>query len=246
MYKILIADTSPALCCELKRLLSGEYAVWTCEEPENLPALLQYIQPDIFVVELLMAGCDGIELIKTAYAAGIRPQIIATCTYASPFVLQSLQQLQISCLLQKPCSAKAIAGKILDLQWYQQDPTADTDLLRYEISSALTCLGFCIYSNGGKCLVEAILCFLRNPNQFITKELYPTVAMTCGGSPARVERAIRDCIRKAWEQRDEAVWRMFFPAGRDGKVAHMCNTDFISRIAYRIRDCHRYKYAQNL
>ncbi len=247
MRTILIADSSPTLCKEIKQILDNAYQVYICQDPEALPALLNTLRPDILVLDMILPGCDGIELIKTANVAGIRPQIIATCTHHSPFLDQILQSLHVSHLMIKPCSSRTIVGRILDLQWYQTDDLTNPDNLRQQIASVLTSLGFVVYSNGGKCLVEAIVCFLRNPDQSMTKELYPTVAQLCGGSPARVERAIRECIQKAWENRDEAIWRMFFPAARDGKIPHMCNTDFIARMAYYLRCAQQeQKNAQNM
>lgn len=247
MCKILIADSNPIICKEVKQILDNAYQVYTCQDPEALPELLNTVRPEILVLDMMLPGCDGIELIKTANAAGIRPQIIATCVHYSEFLIYMLQTLHVSHFMTKPCSSRTIVGRIMDLQWYQNNDSANPDKLRQEIASVLTSLGFVVYSNGGKCLVEAIVCFLRDPAQSITKELYPAVAMICGGSPARVERAIREAIQKAWENRDETIWRLFFPAARNGSIPHMCNTDFIARMAFYLHSARQEpEIAQNM
>ena len=72
----------------------------------------------------------------------------------------------------------------------------------------------------------------ENPNQSITKELYPNVAKICGGTSGRVEKAIRNVIHDAWLRRDERNWAILFPPDRQGRVSVPTNSEFITRIAF--------------
>ena len=68
----------------------------------------------------------------------------------------------------------------------------------------------------------------------VTKELYPKVGKLCDATGTQVERSIRSAIGKAWEGRDETVWRSIFGAGSGGTLARPTNAVFISVIAERM------------
>ncbi|MBE6982880.1 MAG: hypothetical protein E7435_01135 [Ruminococcaceae bacterium] len=80
------------------------------------------------------------------------------------------------------------------------------------VSSTLRKLGFPVYRNGFRCLRYAIPRFSQDPNQSITKELYPYVAerLQFTGWMA-VEKAVREAISAAWKNRDPKKWEELFP-----------------------------------
>ena len=79
--------------------------------------------------------------------------------------------------------------------------------------------------------VEAILILAQDPEQTVTKELYPAVAARCGCASINVERAIRSAIESAWKKRDERVWQQYFPPAGDGACRRPTNAEFLNRIA---------------
>ena len=80
-------------------------------------------------------------------------------------------------------------------------------------------------------LREAILERIRDPNQSVTKELYPTVAALCCATAIQVERSIRSAVAAAWTRRDEQIWRLYFQPEPDGILMRPTNAAFISRLA---------------
>ena len=72
---------------------------------------------------------------------------------------------------------------------------ADHKQLRYMFQK----LGFSPHHTGYKLLVTAILLYAQDPNQSITKELYPALSKQSKlYSAASIERAIRYAITEAW------------------------------------------------
>ena len=53
-------------------------------------------------------------------------------------------------------------------------------------------------------------------------------------SVEQVERAIRTAIQRAWNQRDEQIWKLYFVTMPDGSVKRPSNSEFISRLAEQI------------
>lgn len=89
-------------------------------------------------------------------------------------------------------------------------------------------LGVPVHRVGYKQLAMAIACFAENDTLSLTKELYPRIARAFGYSDWHpVEHAIRLVILQAWEQRDPALWGLYFPHGNRPPS----NKQFIATIA---------------
>lgn len=69
-------------------------------------------------------------------------------------------------------------------------------------------------SKGYRCMLEVIPLYHADPEQSMTKEVYPAAAKRLGyRSWKRVEKQIRDAISAAWKRRDPEVWETYFPGG---------------------------------
>lgn len=96
------------------------------------------------------------------------------------------------------------------------------------ICRALHELGIPVHRVGYRYLVQAIVCFLEDDGQCLTKGVYPAIALRFGyGDWRPVEHAIRLVILHAWENRIPGVWERYFPC------AHRCpsNKLFIATLA---------------
>lgn len=105
--------------------------------------------------------------------------------------------------------------------------------LQYAVIAILLDLGVPTKPAGFDYLKWAIIEFFENPTQTITKELYPNVGKHYGRGAGyfQVEKAISRVIAEAWNNRDESVWRCYFPVREDGDIDRPSNAEFISRIA---------------
>lgn len=93
-------------------------------------------------------------------------------------------------------------------------------------------LGFPVHLIGYKQLCIAIPQYSMNDNQSLTKDLYPYMAKCFRYYSWRaVERAIRNVIQVAWENRNPAVWEDYFPGLRKAPS----NKQFIATIAERLK-----------
>lgn len=104
-------------------------------------------------------------------------------------------------------------------------------LERNNIRSAIKCMliELCIPTGsvGYRCLVDAVEMYYADPEQSLTKEVYPAVGRCTGqGNGIRVEKNVRDAITAAWREHDPEVWAGYFP-----KNQKPTNGQFISRIA---------------
>lgn len=232
--KLLIADTGEEFRLALAEQTRGIYRVRVCQEgKETLQTMLGY-KPDVVVLDMMLPGLDGVSILQTAADAGIRPVVLAITKFASDYLAESAHRLGVGYMMVKPCDVSAIVSRLREMtelygstEPVRQDPWVT-------VSSVLLTLGISTKLRGYSYLREAILETMRCPGQMVTKELYPKVAKTCGATNTQVERSIRSAISKAWEQRDEAVWRQFFRIDGEGKLERPTNAIFISCIAERI------------
>jgi len=105
------------------------------------------------------------------------------------------------------------------------DPEEKTARLLYELNVPP-------YRVGYKQLLSAIPLFAKDPNQSLSKEIYPRVAEALAYSDWKaVEHSVRDVILTAWAHRDPAVWKNYFP--NDKKPPS--NKLFIATLAGRLK-----------
>lgn len=87
---------------------------------------------------------------------------------------------------------------------------------------------------GFEYLKRAIMLYCTTPGQMVMNEIYPGVGKMFEAKPNRhqVEQTIRTAITKAWKNRDDRIWRIFFLPDKNGAIQKPSNGEFISRIAY--------------
>ena len=234
MLKLLIADAGEEFRMALSEQARGMYRIRVCQEgKETLQTMLRF-KPDLVVLDMMLPGLDGISILQDASDAGVHPTVLATTKFASDYLAESAHRLGVGYMMVKPCDVRATMARLKDLtehlnpaETLHQDP-------RMAVSNTLLALGFSTKLRGYGYLREAILETMRCPGQMVTKELYPKVGKLFDATGVQVERSIRSAIGKAWDQREETVWRQYFPCTSDTSPERPTNSAFISRIAERM------------
>lgn len=250
--KLLIADGTEEFRLALADMLRGAYHIRTCRDGLEALELMRSFEPDILVLDLMLPGMDGISLLQTAAAAGMRPVVLATTRFVSDYVMESIDRLGVGYLMVKPCDVRAAASRIGDLTQQLRPPQVTRPDPKTHVSNMLLALGIPTKLRGYAYLREAVLIMARNPGQSITKELYPAVAAVCGCAACHVERSARSAIETAWQRRDEKIWRMYFQPDGEGNLRRPTNASFISRLSETLENLgdemmgNTTGYAQNL
>ncbi len=229
--KLLIAEGTEEFRLALADALRGCYYIRTCRDGREALELMRSYTPDIMILDLMMPGLDGISVLQTAAAAGIRPMVLATTRFVSDYVLEAVDRLGVGYLMVKPCDVTATVNRLADLNQRIRQPLLCPADPRNHVSNMLMTLGIPTKLRGYGYLREAVLLMAQRPSQSITKELYPDVGARCGCEGIHVERSIRSAIAKAWKQRDEQIWRQYFQPDGAGVLQRPTNAEFISRLA---------------
>ena len=234
MLKLLIADINDEFRLALADQLRGVYRIRTCREGREALATILDFKPDLVVLDMMLPGLDGITVLQEAQRHGLRPTVLAVTRYANDFMVAAATRLEVGYMMVKPCDIKVTVQRLQDLSEYMDRPAVVRPDLRTTVSNVLLSLGISTKLNGYAYLREAILLMIASPGQSVTKELYPAVGKICDASKTQVERSIRSAIGKAWENRDEAVWRLYFQNTNSDNPVRPSNAVFISAIADRL------------
>ena len=229
MRRILIADASRLFCEALTECLGDDLDIRSCYTGDRVLDMVREDVPDLLVLDLGLPFMDGLTILRTLYTAGYRIPVLALTTcFASDYVLQKLVDYGVAYIFAKPCSVVAVTTVVREILSGERPGRESSDR---DLHSLPMSLGFQVNFSGYPCVAEALRLYRQNTSQQITKELYPMVAKTCGGTASRVERAIRSTVRKAWECRNEAVWSLYFP-----EDTVPSNTRFLARIAMSLEN----------
>lgn len=88
-------------------------------------------------------------------------------------------------------------------------PCTDDSLLHKSAANLLIHFGIQPSRIGFEQLHLAIVLYIQDPTQILSKELYPAIAKQFGSSSKNIERSIRAAISTAWENRNIDTWQVF-------------------------------------
>lgn len=232
MKKLLIAENSGIFASSLHKALKDRYEIRISSDGPQTLELLQSFRPDILIINLMLPDIDGLTVLEQT---PFRPKIVMAVTaYVCNYVVNSLAALGVDYTMIAP-SVKALTSRLESLlRSYGDIP--DLGDLPAMTAYHLRLLRFSQHLDGYRQLCVALPLFAQDPQQLLTKELYPKTAHLCGSKDARaVEHSIRKAIHAAWQHRDHAVWCKYFPPPPRGKICCPTNKAFICQLAEMLR-----------
>lgn len=241
MQRILIADGSLVLTEALERELQRDYMVQVCHDGGSAVDLIAKFEPDILVLDTMITEYDAISILRMMQTSGRNVKVILLTRFVDAHLLSHAQKLGVSQILPKPCALGALVASIRNLSFLLAVFDGDDWCIENETDNILLRLGFGMGHGNYSCIYHGVLVKYQAMDSSATKYIYPEVAKICGGSGERIEKAIRDGIKKAWLSGDRRVWQLYFPTGADGTVHCPSNEAFLSRIAGCLRQRTRLK-----
>ncbi len=235
-HKLLIADESEGFCSSLAAALGGAFELQICHDGAQAVRLLEQFRPDVLVLDMILPQLDGQAVLTAADAMDMPPRRLVVSGFISGYVQQMLDRMNVDYILRKPCDFRALADRIRDLSGMAEGVI----FTPYGVTSSEKRLLSSLNVSGNRALLTleaALKLYMANPTQSVTKELYPALAKQLGISPQAVEKAIRTAINKAWQNRNEATWRMFFPANQNGRIPKPTNLGFLNTLSAHLQGC---------
>ena len=251
--RVLLADAGE----EFRGLLAGAInaeadleVAGTTGSGEELLALTRAVRPDMIVMDLVLAGMDGLTVLEAL--GPDRPRVIVLSSFIGAALAGQAAALGADYLILKPCAVPALLQRIRQIcqtppamppapSWSVEE---DDRALERQVTAIIHDIGVPAHIKGYQYLREAIILTINDMDMInaVTKVLYPEVARKFGTTPSRVERAIRHAIEVAWDRGDIEVLQKFFGYTVSNIKGKPTNSEFIAMIA----DCLSLRRKQSL
>lgn len=229
MYRVLAANSSEIYVSALRRQLEKQCQLKITTDGYSTLAAIGHFRPDILLLDASLIRKDALSVLRQSVF--IPQTILVTSNYMDSRVLSQLQVLGVRQLMLMP----PISMVEMTLRGIMEEMDNGTCMgsLEYLTALQLHALGFQVHLDGYRQLCIGIPMLCRDPEQTVTKTLYPAIAEALALPDARtVEHSIRKAIFQAWQSRDNDLWNSLFPNTRECPS----NKKFLFRLSERISE----------
>jgi len=248
--KVLLADDNKDFCDVVRGYLEKAddiNVVDVAYDGLDAYAKINTLKPDVAILDGIMPKLDGLGVLERLSQCNTRPICIMLSAVSQEQITQRAIELGAAYYMVKPFDMDTLTTRIRQLNLRKASPNkpdAGKPLssialvtLETRVTNILHEIGVPAHIRGYHYMREAILMAVNDLDvlNYITKELYPSIAKRCNTTPSRVERAIRHAIEVAWSRgKIEAIDSMFgyTVSNTKGKPT---NSEFIALIADRLR-----------
>ena len=239
--KVVIADADEETRAGLQEALAAEgdiQVVGTTGEGSRVIPLLRETGAEVLVMDLVLYGMDGLDLLQTINTQEARkPGILVYSSFVAGGVAAKSAELGADYFLAKPNQSQAVIERIRLLRNSSTVTPKAYQNLETLITSIIHEIGVPAHIKGYQYLREAILIAVDDMDVInaVTKVLYPEVAKRYGTTASRVERAIRHAIEVAWDRGDLETLQKYFGYTVSNAKGRPTNSEFIAMIADRLQ-----------
>ena len=239
MQKVYLIESVPMICEKYIKAMSDSCEIMVCTHVDNAMEEILLFRPDLLVLDMSMPNLDALALVDHAYMLGVRPKVLASTLLFGGSLEERLYRYDMGTVLLRPFTVDFLVKASMDILLDLDDDEHST--LRRIANNLLLMMGFRLDLQGYRYLLEAVVFAAVHMDYKITGELYPYVAKKCGVNYAVVERACRSCLEKAWDNRVERVWNLYFPKDRNNRTRRISNGVFIKRMGYAVYESYCYR-----
>ena len=233
---VLLADASEEFRSLLREEIekTGEFSVDIARDGNEVLKKVEERTPDLLVMDAMLAGLDGISVLRQLQKQENGPMTILTSGFVSGRMLMEASELGVAYFLPKPFETENLLDKMRGL--FLQAPKETLPSLKTRVTSVIHEIGVPAHIKGYQYLREAIMITVRDMDVInaVTKILYPEVAKRYATTPSRVERAIRHAIEVAWDRGDLETLQKYFGYTVSNTKGKPTNSEFIAMIADRL------------
>ena len=208
---VLIANENIEETKEISEKLTNDndqITVFTTTNGKEAISELNEKTYDLLIVDLILAGVDGFEVIEQAKKINKSVKVVVLSALSSDTFIKKATNLGVDYYLLKPINTDILVKRVDDL--FEQNESGEVILsktdnekeIEEKITNIFITVGIPAHIKGYQFLREAIKLAMENPDiiNSITKKLYPSIAAHFETSASKVERAIRHAIEVAWNR----------------------------------------------
>ncbi len=248
-FTVLIADDNKDFCDILKNYLNMQEDIQVLDtvfDGVNAYDKIIELKPNIVLLDEVMPHLDGIGVLEKLAEANIKStKCIMLTAVTQEQVTQRAFSLGAKHYIAKPFDMELLVSRIRQIN----EPICQKNQLSFggtsyssidletRVTSILHEIGVPAHIRGYHYMREAIIMAIEDIDvlNYITKELYPSIAKKCTTTPSRVERAIRHAIEVAWSRGRVEVIDSLFGYTINNHKGKPTNSEFIALIADKLR-----------
>lgn len=247
--RIVLANDSKDFCDVIAGFLSSqpdiEIASIAYDGNEAFDKIIES-KPDIAIIDGILPHLDGLGVLEKLgkESPDYFPICIVLSTMTQENITQRAMELGAKYYMAKPFSLDTLLTRIRQLNeeaGLKMQPVKSQKLgevnLETKVTKILHEIGVPAHIRGYHYMREAIMMAVDDIDvlNYITKELYPSIAKKCNTTPSRVERAIRHAIEVAWSRGKVDAINNLFGYTINNNKGKPTNSEFIALIADNLR-----------
>ena len=251
--RILLADDNKELCDLIQNHLNEEEDMGVekvvYDGAEAVEVLLNNNSDfyDVAIIDGIMPRMDGLGVLEKIKDMPAKPICIILSEVANESVTRKAMELGADYYMIKPVKFEILAQRIRQLR-ERGSRNSFLDLIMFDskelqlnieqkVTSILHEIGVPAHIRGYHYMREAIIMAINNMDvlNYITKELYPSIAREMNTTSSRVERAIRHAIEVAWSRGKIDAIDSLFGYTINNHKGKPTNSEFIALIADKLR-----------
>jgi two-component system response regulator (stage 0 sporulation protein A) len=238
--RVVIADASEEFRQMFADMIESEtdlYLTGQTGDGEELLELISRTNPDVVVMDLLLTGMDGLEVMDQLGEK--KPKLLVLSSFSNSALAEAVSARGGAYCMLKPCRMSTVLERVRQLASAQTEEEEQEDtarVLERRVTAIIHEIGVPAHIKGYQYLREAIILVVNDMDTInaVTKVLYPAVAKKFGTTASRVERAIRHAIEVAWDRGDLEILQKYFGYTVNGAKGKPTNSECIAMIADRI------------
>lgn len=243
--KVMIADSNEDFRLLLERTLNAEgdmEVIAMAADGMEALTLLAERKPDVLLLDLVLPGLDGMEVLQRMGETGAAPVAMVVSAFFNEKLVAKSAALGAYYFIPKPCDISALCARIRQSVSVPElrmpvlaapESRSKESNLESAVTEIIHEIGVPAHIKGYQYLREAIIITINDMEVInaVTKVLYPAVAKKFATTPSRVERAIRHAIEVAWDRGDLETLQKFFGYTVSNIKGKPTNSEFIAMIA---------------
>ena len=238
--RVVIADASEEFRQMFADMIESEtdlYLTGQTGDGEELLELISRTNPDVVVMDLLLTGMDGLEVMEKLGEK--KPRLLVLSSFSNSTLTEEVSARGGAYCMLKPCRMSTVLERVRQLasaQTAEEEQEDAARVLERRVTAIIHEIGVPAHIKGYQYLREAIILVVNDMDTInaVTKVLYPAVAKKFGTTASRVERAIRHAIEVAWDRGDLEILQKYFGYTVNGAKGKPTNSECIAMIADRI------------
>ena len=213
--RVLLGCADRDLAYSVVRRMEGkryiEIVGWS-DDGEEILRLCEQVPADLVVLDTELSGVDGLTIAFRLRERGSRQDLLMISTFQGAQLLTACNLLDVAYVLRKPIKPETLYDHLrlrAVVAEAKVQENEETRSLQKGFSKFLHDFHLQSETKYGQ-YVGAVICFCRNNNSGLTKEVYPEVARQFGTTPANIERSIRYLAQKVWDCGDTEKLKQYF------------------------------------